>query len=195
MDRAVDGSSDGPSGSAGEDDFGLWLGDHTPVPGDDRGAVHARHQRDVLGRFATGVTVVTAVHEGEPVGLTCQSFSSVSLEPPLVLFCVSRTSSTWPRVRASGHFCVNVLAADQQPLAEAMAVRGPHKFTGVDWRPGVSGSPVVAGTLAHVDCRIEAVHPAGDHDVVIGHVLDLGLGSPTTSAPLLFHRGGYLPEG
>ena len=176
-------------------DDGLWLGDHTPDPADERAASDARRHRDVLGRFATGVTVVTADDDGEPVGLTCQSFSSVSLEPPLVLFCVSSSSSTWPRIRRSGHFCVNVLAADQQPLARAMAVRGPHKFSAVDWHPGVTGSPVVAGVLAHVECRIEAVHPAGDHDVVIGRVLDLGVGSPTTPDPLLFHRGSYLSEG
>lgn len=180
---------------SGQDDFGLWLGDHTEVPGGADGVAHARRQRDVLGQFATGVTVVTSVHDGEPVGLTCQSFSSVSLEPPLVLFCVSRTSTTWARVSQVGHFCVNVLAADQQPLAQAMAVRGPHKFDGVDWTPGVTGSPVLAGTLAHVECRTEAVHPAGDHVVVIGRILDLAAGSGADQPPLLFHRGGYLPEG
>jgi 3-hydroxy-9,10-secoandrosta-1,3,5(10)-triene-9,17-dione monooxygenase reductase component len=188
----VSGAVGSAAGDPG-DDFGLWLGDHTPVPADDRDAVHARHHRDVLGQFATGVTVVTAVHEGEPIGLTCQSFSSVSLEPPLVLFCVSRTSTTWARLRQVGHFCVNVLAGDQRPLARTMAVRGPHKFTGVDWSPGVTGSPVVAGALAHVECRIESVHPAGDHDVVIGRVLALGLGDGS-APPLLFHRGDYLPD-
>ena len=180
--------------SGQDEDFGLWLGDHTDVPGGADGAAHARRQRDVLGQFATGVTVVTSVHEDEPVGLTCQSFSSVSLEPPLVLFCVSRTSTTWARISQVGHFCVNVLAAAQRPLAQAMAIRGPHKFDGVGWRPGVTGSPVIDGVLAYVECRVEAVHTAGDHEVVVGRILDLGLGSSPDAPPLLFHRGGYAPD-
>ena len=149
--------------------------------------------RKALGRFVSGVTVVTTGSGDDIHGMTANAFTSVSLDPPLVGFLPTVTSSTFKKLRTASSFCVNVLAADQQPLAQAMAVRGPHKFDGVDWTPGVTGSPVLAGTLAHVECRTEAVHPAGDHVVVIGRILDLAPGADRP--PLLFHRGGYLPEG
>lgn len=180
--------------------FEAWLGDslYDVQVRADEGLVSAdptvdagRHFRDVLGLFASGVTVVTAVHDGEPVGLTCQSFSSVSLDPPLVLFVPSRTSRAWPLIRASGAFCVNLLGADQTGVANTMASRGADKFAGAGWRPSpVTGSPVLAGTLGHVDCVIHQVHEAGDHDVVIGRVVDLAAG-PAASDPLLFYRGRY----
>ncbi len=156
----------------------------------------AAHFRDVLGRFASGITVVTAIRDGEPVGLTCQSFSSVSLEPPLVLFAVAGTSRSWPAIRAAGRFCVNLLAADQAWVSNAMASRGADKFADVDWTPSqVTGSPRLAGTLGHVDCTVHAVHPAGDHDVVIGRVVDLAAGQAGEADPLLFYRGRYRTTG
>ena len=176
----VDGTED--------DDFELQLGDHTPVPHDPGAAPRARRFREVLGHFATGVTVVTSVVDGEPVGMTCQAFASVSLEPPLVMFCASRSSQSWARIRTSGRFCVNVLNADQEELSRVMASRG-HRFAGVDWRPAATGAPVVAGVAAYVDCLLEEVHPTGDHDVVIGRVQELG--SREDAEPLVFHRGGY----
>lgn len=175
-------------------DLQFHPGESIVVDADDPAAVHAaRHFRDVLGRFASGVTVVTAVDDGTPVGLTCQSFSSVSLDPPLVLFVPSRASRAWPAIRRSGSFCVNFLADGQQTLSNQMASRGEDKFAGVGWRPApATGSPLLEGTLGYVDCRIHAVHEAGDHDVVIGRVLDLGgpdEGGP--EHPLLFFRGQY----
>ena len=145
--------------------------------------------RTVLGHFCTGITVVTAVDEGEPVGLTCQSFASVSLDPPLVLFVAARVSNSWPRIRHAGHFCANVLGEAQEELGRRFAVRGADKFAGVGWRPGLTGAPLLAGCLAFVECELEAVHEAGDHDIVVGRVVDLGIA--VEGKPLLFYRGGY----
>jgi len=145
--------------------------------------------RTVLGHFCSGVTIVTAVDRDEPVGLTCQSFTSVSLDPPLVLFVPAKAASSWPRIRAAGHFCANVLSEDQEALGRRFAIRGADKFAGAGWRPGPSGAPVLDGCLAYVDCAIEAVHDAGDHNIVVGRVLDLAVTGE--SSPLLFFRGGY----
>ncbi len=172
------------------------LGEALNAPSSADAEREAYFFRDVLGHFASGVAVVTALHEGQPVGMTCQSFTSVSLSPPLVLFCPSRTSRAWPLIRESGHFCANILAADQSGLSDAMATKGAHKFDGVAWSPAKSGAPLLDGTLGWVDCAIQAVHEAGDHDVVVGRVIDLGLtppapGEESTGDPLLFFRGGY----
>ena len=146
--------------------------------------------RQVLGHFCTGVGVVTAVVGGEPVGFTVQSFTSVSLDPPLVAVCPARSSQSWPRIRSVGAFCVNVLAEDQEALGRVFATRGADKFRGVGWTPSTAtGSPVLDGALARVDCSIETEHDGGDHLVVLARVVDLGLGTGTR--PLLFYRGGY----
>jgi 3-hydroxy-9,10-secoandrosta-1,3,5(10)-triene-9,17-dione monooxygenase reductase component len=150
----------------------------------------ARRFRDVLGRFASGITVVTTMSNDEPVGLTCQSFSSVSLNPPLVLFVPARSSRAWPRIQRAGKFCVNFLAAGQADLSNTMASRGVDKFADVAWRPApVTGSPVFEGTLGYVDCTIHAVHEAGDHFIVIGRVQELVVG--TGEEPLLYYQGTY----
>lgn len=174
-----------------EFDFEWRPGEGTTVHADDLEAVAAaRRFRDVLGRFASGVTVVTTVSNGVPVGMTCQSFSSVSLDPPLVLFVPAKTSRAWPLIQRAGRFCVNFLGADQAELSNAMASRGVDKFTGVSWQPSeVTGSPVFEGVLGHVDCAIHAVHEAGDHYVVIGRVL--GLVATDGEKPLLFYQGQY----
>jgi 3-hydroxy-9,10-secoandrosta-1,3,5(10)-triene-9,17-dione monooxygenase reductase component len=172
-------------------DVQLRPGEDSAVPVDDpERAGAARHFRDVLGRFASGVTVVTSTSDGEPVGMTCQSFSSVSLEPPLVLFCPAKTSRAWPLIQRSGHVCVILLAHDQAEISNLMASRGIDKFASVEWqRSGATGSPLLAGILGYVDCTIEAVHEAGDHYIVLGRVQDLD----TTDAPhpLLFFQGQY----
>ena len=171
-------------------DFHFRLGEETPLPTDDPEALaQARHFRDVLGLFATGVTVVTSISNGEPVGMTCQSFSSVSLSPPLVMFCPARTSRAWPLMHRAGFFCVNILAAGQDDLSNGMATKGANKFEGVAWSPAKSGAPLIDGVAGYVDCAIHAVYEAGDHYVVIGRVQDLGAGEGPT--PLLFHRGRY----
>lgn len=173
-------------------DFELRPGETMPI-GSRAAAGRARHFRDVLSRFASGVAVVTAIDAGEPVGMTCQSFSSVSLDPQLVLFCPAKTSRAWPRIRSTGHFCVNVLAESQHELSDQFAQRGTEKYAGVSWAPGPgTGSPLIEGVLAWVDCRLHAVHEAGDHWVVIGEVV--ALGHAEEDGPehgLIFYRGRY----
>ncbi|MEU0008459.1 flavin reductase family protein [Streptomyces sp. NPDC006314] len=149
--------------------------------------------RRVLGAFATGVTVITAPPadaSGSPAGFACQSFSSLSLDPPLVCFMVGRTSTTWPRIARAGVFCVNVLGAGQGELCRAFAVSGADKFAGVAYDPApVSGSPRLAGAAAWIDCTLHAVHTGGDHLIVVGRVDALGEEGP--GEPLLFHRGRF----
>ncbi len=178
-------------GAADDQDFEFRPGEVVGVQTEDAHTV-ARDLlfRDVLGRFATGVTVVTGLLDGRPFGLTCQSFTSVSLDPPLVLFCPARTSRAWPLIQRSGHFCANILAADQEDVSRTMASRGADKFADVDWSPSeVTGSPVLAGTLGYVDATVVSVHEAGDHFVVVGRVLDLRAADDTR--PLLYFRGDY----
>lgn len=144
--------------------------------------------RRVLGSFASGVVIVTGDDDGAPVGFTCQSFASVSLDPPLVLFCPAHTSLSWPRIRTSGRFAVNVLADDQHSVSARFATRGGDKFAGLDWRPTPWG-PLITGSLATVLCTVQDVHVAGDHDIVVGRVQQL-VGHRTVS-PLVFFRGTY----
>jgi 3-hydroxy-9,10-secoandrosta-1,3,5(10)-triene-9,17-dione monooxygenase reductase component len=178
-------------------DFELRLGEHTPIPVDDpEAASRAREFRDVLGVFATGVTVVTSMSGDQPVGMTCQSFSSVSLDPPLVMFCPAKTSRAWPLMRQAGFFCVNFLSADQQHISNGMASKGTEKFEGVGWKPASTGAPLIDDVLGYVDCTIDRVHEAGDHYIVVGRVQELSLGDgtsdgPVSETPLLFHRGAY----
>jgi 3-hydroxy-9,10-secoandrosta-1,3,5(10)-triene-9,17-dione monooxygenase reductase component len=164
---------------------------------DERAPVDQAQFRRVLGSFATGVTVVTAppTDDGEglgPAGFACQSFSSLSLDPPLVCFMVGRTSTTWPRIARAGVFCVNVLGAHQGELCRGFAVSGADKFAGVEYDAApVSGSPRLVGAAAWIDCTIHAVHTGGDHLIVVGRVDALGTGDGDM-APLLFHRGRFL---
>ena len=151
-----------------------------------------RHLRQVLAHVPTSVSIVTTLDGEHPVGCTIGSFVSVSLNPPLVLFCPSRTSRAWPLMQRAGHFCVNILSDGQQGLSDAMATKGSEKFDGVSWSPSKTGAPLLDGVAGYVDCTVQAVHEAGDHYVVIGRVQDLGHGdAPTGSHPLLFHRGRY----
>jgi len=152
--------------------------------------------RQALGHFCTGVTVVTTADDDGPAGFACQSFAAVSLEPPLVLFCPSRTSVTWPRIARAGYFCANVLTGDQQDLCRIFgtsAATGADKFAGVPWSPASSGAPVLDGVLTWAGCTVDAVHEAGDHHVVIGRVTELGECQP--GKPLLFYRGRYAATG
>ena len=146
--------------------------------------------RGVLGHYPTGVAVAAAVSDGNPVGLAIGSFGSVSLDPPLVMFCPGTSSNTWPAIERSGSFCVNVLAEDQADLSSLFAGRDHHKFADVAWSTRATGSPVIDGCLAWIDCTIETVHEAGDHWIVIGRVADLGVGRPD-AGPLIFFKGGY----
>lgn len=145
--------------------------------------------RTVLGHFATGVTVITAMADGEPVGIAANSFTSVSLDPPLVLFCAGKSSSTWPLVQKSGAFAVNVLGDHQEDISRLFASKNADRFAGVGYHAVATGSPVLSGSLAFLDCRIHAEHDAGDHVIVVGRVVELGV--MDESSPLLFFRGGY----
>jgi 3-hydroxy-9,10-secoandrosta-1,3,5(10)-triene-9,17-dione monooxygenase reductase component len=150
----------------------------------------AREFRAVLGRFASGVTVVTAMTGDGPVGMTCQSFSSASLQPPLVMFVPAKTSRAWPLIRAAGHFTVNLLGVEQEWLSNQFAAQGVDKYAGVSWAPAPStGAPRLNGSLAWIDCTIHAVHDAGDHDLVLGRVQELVEGP--AERPLLFYRSAY----
>jgi flavin reductase (DIM6/NTAB) family NADH-FMN oxidoreductase RutF len=146
--------------------------------------------RQIMGHFATGVTIVTALDGDEPVGLTAQSFTSLSLDPPLILFCPGKTSSTWPRIERSGSFCVNILGEAQEAICRTFAASGTDKFAGVVFTPSdTTGSPVLDDVLAWVDCTLETVHDAGDHLIVVGRVVDLSV--EQEGKPLLFYRGGF----
>lgn len=162
------------------------------TPADEQpavGTIESRAYREVLGHLPTGVTVVTATTPDGPVGLSIGSFTSVSLEPPLVGFLPARASQSWPRIRTVGRFCVNVLAAGQEELARLFAAPHDDRFDAVPWRPApFSGAPLLDGVAAWVDCATAGVIPAGDHDFVLGQVHDLGA---TGAEPLVFHRGGY----
>jgi len=153
----------------------------------DRAATAAEMRR-VLGSFATGVTVVTGMGVEGPVGFSCQSFASVSLEPPLVLFCPAHTSRSWPLIRDSGRFCVNVLAEDQEDLCARFATTGADKFGGLTWHETEWG-PSLDNVLSTVMCDVRDVHEAGDHDIVVGHVRELVLHREVP--PLVFYRGTF----
>lgn len=146
--------------------------------------------KSVMSSFATGVVVVTASGTAGPAGMACQSFVSLSLEPPYVSFCPALTSSSWPLIRAAGRFAVNILAEDQQELCRHFAVTGGDKFAGVDWQPGANGAPVLDGVLAWIECTLETELPGGDHTVAIGRVTATALARAATG-PLLYFRRGY----
>ncbi|QYN38375.1 flavin reductase family protein [Pseudonocardia sp. DSM 110487] len=156
------------------------------------GPVSPAVMREVLGHFVSGIVVVTAMCPDGPIGFTCQSFASLSLDPPLVSFAAARTSTTWPRIREADTFCVNVLAADHQELSAGFARSGGDgvdKFAGVPWRPSPSGAPVLDGVSAWIDCTLWNEYDGGDHTVAVGRVLDLG--ATPDRLPLLYYRGRY----
>ena len=156
-----------------------------PVPRHDSSTL-----RKVFGHYPTGVVVAAAMNDGQPVGMAIGSFSSVSLDPPLVSFMADRSSTSFPGIREAGSFCVNVLAEDQETVCRTFAMRGADKFAGVGWSPApATGSPLLDDVVAWVDCDIADVIEAGDHHIVLGRVRDLGA-SPQRS-PLLFFQGGY----
>ncbi len=145
--------------------------------------------RTVLGHFATGVTIITAMDGDEPVGLSANAFTSVSLDPPLVLFCAAKASTTWPRLEAAGKFTVNILNEHQEDVCRVFATKGIDRFSRIGWRPSPIGSPILHGALAYIDCEIDSQHDAGDHLIVVGRVRELGL--LNEEGPLIFYRGGY----
>jgi flavin reductase (DIM6/NTAB) family NADH-FMN oxidoreductase RutF len=156
-------------------------------------AIDASELRRVLGQFATGVTVVTTRHEGVPQGMTANSFTSVSLDPPLVLFCADKRARAGMLVGPAGCFAINVLAEDQRHLSDLFAGKGSDEQRrallediGQD---AVTGAPILPGALGWLDCRLERAIDAGDHVVFLGEVVAASAGDP--AAPLLYFRGSY----
>ena len=144
--------------------------------------------RAVLGHFPSGVTLITGMHEEHPAGFTCQSFFSLSLDPPLVAFAPGKSSTSWPRVSSTGSVCINFLAADQEGLARTFSQSGADKFAGVGWSNGANGAPRLQGALAWLEARIVDSHEAGDHWLVTAEVTDMETGK---GQPMIFYRGGF----
>lgn len=153
-------------------------------------AIEPRHFRETLGHYPTGVAVVTAVTEEDgPIGMVVGSFTSVSLDPPLVAFMPQRSSGTFELLRKAESFCVNVVAADQEQLCRTLAGPGTDKFAGVRWTPAPSGAPVIDDVVAWIECTYESIVEAGDHYIVLGRVGAVDVVKP--ALPLLFFQGGY----
>jgi len=146
--------------------------------------------REVLGHYPTGVVLVTAIGaDGAPIGMIVGSFTSVSLDPPLVAFLPTVSSYTFGQLRQSEVFCINVLSAEQEGLCRTFASRAENKWSGVQWEPSPGGGPIVSGTVAWIECTTESIIDAGDHYLVMGRVQELGVSNPV--APLLFFQAGY----
>lgn len=149
-----------------------------------------RTLRDALGSFATGVTVVTCVDaDGRPFGLTVNSFTSVSLDPPLLLVCIAKRARCAPALANAPHFAVNVLQTGQQPASIRFSTRNEDRFNATPWSIGETGAPLLMDSLAVFECERHAVHDGGDHDLLIGHVLRASFDAHLD--PLLFFRGSY----
>jgi flavin reductase (DIM6/NTAB) family NADH-FMN oxidoreductase RutF len=145
--------------------------------------------RRVMGHFATGVTVITTISkDGAPYGLTANAFTSVSLEPPLLLISVDRKAESFPYFEESKIFTVNILRDDQESISRRFAVSGGPKFEGVAYHNGGNGAPILDGTLAHLECRLYAAHDGGDHMLYLGEIIEA---ETREGRPLLFYRGGY----
>jgi len=148
------------------------------------------HFRSVLSQFATGVAVVTATNSLRPLGITIQSFCSLSLNPPLILICPALTSTSWPNIASAAGLCVNLLAESREDLALQFAKSGGDKFVGVPWEPSpITESPILVDALAWIDCRIDHVYPGGDHLLVVCEVL--ALEARTDLRPLIFFKSGF----
>ncbi len=159
------------------------------APASAAAALDARSFRDALSRFATGVAFVTAAPGGEPAGLIVNSLTSVSLEPPLVSFCPSRSSLTWSRMRRARRFGVNVLGRHHERFAQRATAAGADRFAGLDWALGHGGVPLLTDALACLECEMVAEHRAGDHWIVVGHVRSMRI-SPIKE-PLIFFAGAF----
>jgi len=149
--------------------------------------------RQLLGHFATGVTILTTMTpEGKPLGMTANSLSSVSLSPPLISVCVDREADMHPVILRASEFVVNVLASDQEALARRFSDKYEDRFDGVGYRLNPEGLILLDGVLAHVVCRRQETYPGGDHTIVLGRVIG---GTTHERHPLLYYRGGYAALG
>src|SRR5947208_11167944 len=158
-----------------------------PVPAAP--APEARSFRDALGRFATGIALVTAAPDGEPAGLIVNSLASVSLGPPLLSFCPSRSALTWSRMRRARRFAINVLGRQHERFAIRATPAGADRFAGLDWELARSGVPLLTDALATLECEIVAEHPTGDHWIVVGQVNALQVSR--SKDPLIFFASAY----
>ena len=159
-----------------------------PKHGQSMESFDSRAYRDTMGQFCTGVVIVAGVEKGKLVGFAAQSFVSLSLDPPLVAVCPGKASTSWPRIRAAGYFCINILAEDQQATSDIFAQAG--KTADIAWATRRTGAPILNGAMAYVECALIVEHDAGDHTVAIGRVL--GFETLRDDAkPLLYFRGGY----
>lgn len=144
--------------------------------------------RQVLGHFASGVTVVTTEHAGQLYGMTVSSFASLSLNPPLVLICIDKALPTHDALQEAQHFAINILSKQQEHLSRRFATRELDKFQGVAYTLGQLSAPLLDGTLAVIECRLHASYPGGDHTIFVGEVIDAQVGE---GVPLLYYRRGY----
>lgn len=150
----------------------------------------SRALRDALGRFATGVTVVTVTTPGQKaLGMTANSFSSVSLDPPLVLWCLQNTSEVYEHFATSRYYAINVLTQQQQALSSRYARKEQHELDPAHYRPGKYGAPVLRGALVTFECELEATHEGGDHVIIVGRVREMS--RLPDGDPLLFYAGAY----
>lgn len=147
--------------------------------------------RSAVGHYASGITIITGRDDHGPIGFTCHSFYSVSVGPPLISFSVMNTSTTYPRIHATGKFAVNILSVGQETASNQFARRGTDKWANISWGETEQGNPVLAGNVAWLDCRIWAEHDAGDHIVVLGQVVELGATDGHLPEPLLYFEGQY----
>lgn len=151
--------------------------------------IDTRDLRDALGAFATGVTIVTALMpSGEPIGFTANSFTSVSLDPPLILVCIAKSAAGYAAYISANAFCVNMLSTHQRDLSGMFARRGADKFDGITWHQAMTGSPILNGGVGHFDCEMHEVVEAGDHAILIGRVVGF---DANDAEPLCFHQGKY----
>jgi flavin reductase (DIM6/NTAB) family NADH-FMN oxidoreductase RutF len=163
--------------------------DEQPSKGEYRSGHDPRTLRDALGCFATGVTVVTCLLEGEPSGLTVNSFTSVSLEPPLLLVCVHKKAATAAALTTAPCFAINVLQTGQQPASISFSTRAGDRFEGTPWSCGEGGAPILKDSLCVFECERYAVYDGGDHHILVGQVVKASFDASLD--PLLFFRGKY----
>jgi len=152
-------------------------------------AIEKNELRRVMGHFPTGVTVITTFSKtGELHGLTANAFSSVSLDPPLVLVCVDKKAESYPCFEVNKTFTVNFLADDQEDISRRFAVSGGNKFEGVGYRLGANQAPILNGVLAFIECKIVGAYDGGDHTIYVGEIEQA---ETREAKPLVFYRGGY----
>lgn len=152
--------------------------------------VEQQTYRDICGQFATGVTVVTGrLDDGSPIGVTVNSFSSVSLDPPLVLFSLDKKALSFDAFSMTKNFAFNILSEDQKGYSNNFATQSPNKFDGIDHRESTNGVPLLKGCLGVIECRMHAVHEGGDHQIIVGEVIKITSGE--CDKPLIFYKGAY----